>query len=183
MKTKLRFLSVLIGSLAYLHLVIMTARGTGEGLSLTTFALWSALAWITSITMYKQKVSPVVPAIFATGATATTAVLLAKGRYGWTGFDTLIAILVFLCVVLWMTKGPMWALVLSVVAAVIAAVPFIVMSWQSPATIPIIANSGFLITNVLAFASAKEWTLKDRLYSGANIIVCLLLVLPWFLNR
>ena len=160
----------------------MTARGTGEGLSLTTFGLWSALAWITSFTMMKEKANPAVPMIYGTGATATTIVLLYKGRYGWTGLDTVIAVLVAICLVLWYVKGAKWALVVSVVAAVIAGIPFTVMTWKAPANSPIVPNSAFLITNILAFVSAKSWTLEDRLYAGANVVVCSLLVIPWFIR-
>lgn len=182
MKKLLNFLSVFAGASAYAYMVIMTSRGTGEGLSLTTFALWSALAWITCFTMWKQGANPAVPAVYGIGATSTTIVLLIKGRYGWTSFDTIIAILTVLCVVLWLTSGPRWALVLSVAAAVIAGVPFIVMTWNSPANSPIIPNSGFLIANTLSFAAAKAWTVEDRLYPGVNFVVCSLLVLPWLLQ-
>jgi hypothetical protein len=84
--------------------------------------------------------------------------------------------------VLWLTNGARWALVLSVVAAVIAALPFIIMTWKSPVNSPIIPNSGFLLANTLAFISAKAWTLEDRLYSGVNIVVCSILVIPWLLS-
>ncbi len=174
--------SVAVGALSYLYMAVSTAMGTGEGLSLATFGLWSALAWITAFTTMKQGASPAIPVIYGLGATGTTLVLLIKGRYGWSGFDTFIAALVGLCIVLWQTKGSRWAFILSVAASVIAAVPFIVMTWQSPRNSPIIPNSGFVITNVLAFVSAKAWTLEDRLYSGANAIVCSLLVIPWILS-
>jgi hypothetical protein len=163
-------------------MVITTAKGTGEGLSLTTFGLWSALAWITSFTMLKQKANPAVPIIYGVGAASTTLVLLIKGRYGWTGLDTVIAVLVILCIVLWLTNGERWALILSVAAAVIAALPFIIMTWKSPANSPIIPNAGFLLANALALISAKAWTLEDRLYAGVNVIVCSLLVIPWLLR-
>ena len=182
MKKKLAVLSVVVGALAYLYMVVTTAMGTGEGLSLTTFGLWSALAWITGFTTLKQKANPAVPMIYGAGATATTLVLLYKGRYGWSGLDTMIAVLVGLCILLWLTKGSKWALVLSVAAAVIAAVPFVAMTWKVPANSPIIPNSGFLLANILSFASAKAWTLEERLYSGVNMIVCSLLVIPWILS-
>ena len=160
-------------------MLVITAKGNGEGLSLTTFGLWSALAWITSFTMLKQKANPAVPIVYAVGATATAIILLVKGRYGWSSFDSVITALVAVCIVLWLTNGARWALILSVAAAVIASFPFIGMTWNSPAHSPIVSNSGFLLANTLAFVSAKAWTLEDRLYSGANIIVCSLLVIPW----
>lgn len=181
LKKTLGILSVIAGSFAYLYMIFSTASGTGEGLSLSTFGLWSALAWITSFTMMKQGANAAVPMIYGTGATLTTIVLLYKGRFGWSGFDTVIAVLTVLCVVLWMTSGPKWALILSVVAAAIAALPFIILTWKFPTTSPIIPNAGFLLANTLAFIAAKAWTLEDRLYSGINIIVCSALVIPWLI--
>lgn len=171
-----------MGGLSYLYMIVTTAQGTGEGLSLTTFGLWSALAWITSFAMLKKKVNPAVVMIYGVGACATTIILLIKGRFSWSNFDSLIAFLVVLCVILWHTRGPRGALILSVIAGGLAAVPFIVMTWKSPANSPIIPNAGFLITNVLAFVSAKTWTLEDRLYSVVNVVMCSLLVLPWLLQ-
>lgn len=169
------------GIAAYLCMVISTIRGTGEGLSLTTFGLWAALAWITSFTMIKQQANAAVPIIYGFGATATAIVLLIKGRYGWTGLDSIVAALAVFCVILWLIAGARWALIMSVAAAVIAAIPFIIMTWESPSRSPIIPNSVSLLANTLAFASAKAWTLEDRLYSGVNIAVCSLLVVPWLL--
>ena len=76
MKKHIANLSVVIGGLGYLVLIIALIRSTGEGLSLSTFALLSALAWITSFTMLKQKANPAVPMIFGAGATITTLTLL-----------------------------------------------------------------------------------------------------------
>lgn len=181
MKKIFSVLSVLAGVAGYVYMVIDTARGSGEGLSLTTFALWSALAWITGFTMLKQGANPLVPMIYGVGATATTVVLLLKGRFGFTMQDGVITALVISCVVLWNTKGAKWALILSVAAAVVAVIPFMQITWSDPANSPIIPNTAFLAANSLSFISAKSWKLEDRLYSGVNVIVCLLLVIPWLM--
>lgn len=167
---------------AYLYLVVTTAKGTGEGLSFTTFALWSVLAWITAFSMLKQGANPSVPMMYGFGAMATAIVLVCKGRFDWTTQDTIVTILVFVCVALWIVSGAKWALIASVIAAVIASIPFVIMTWKNPATSPIIPNSGFLLANTLMLVSAKAWTLEDRLYSVVNVAVCSLIVIPWLLN-
>lgn len=181
-KNLLAKLSVCVGAAAYALMVYSIIIGTGEGLSLSTFALWAALAWITSFTMLKQGANAAVPMIYGLGASATTLVLLYKGRYGWTGFDTVIAILTTICVVLWLTQGARKALIMSVIAAAIASIPFVVMTWQTPASSPIVPNTGFLLSNILAFVAAKAWTVEDRLYSAVNICVCSMLVIPWVIQ-
>lgn len=180
-KKTLSVLSVIIGGLAYLYMIISMICGDGEGVSFTTFALWAALAWISAFTMLKQGASPGIPAIYGVGSTSTAIVLILKGRIHWTGMDSFIAFLVLLCIIFWMIKGARWALILSVLAAVIAGIPFIIMTWKAPLVSPIIPSSGFLLANFLSFVSAKAWTLEDRLYSGVNVIVTALLVIPWIL--
>lgn len=156
--------------------------GTGEGLSLTTFGLWSALAWITGFTMLKQGANPGVPMMYGVGATATTIVLLLKGRYGFTGLDAVIAVLVILCIILWKTRGARWALILSVIAAVLASVPFLILTWKNPVASPIIPNTCFLFANLFAFIAAGKWTMQDRLYTGTSAAMCLFFVIPWLIN-
>lgn len=182
MKNKLGKVSVAVGALTYLYMVVMTVQGTGEGLSLTTFGLWATLAWISSITILKQKADPSVPIVYGVGSSSTAIALLIKGRYLWSTLDTIVAVLVLVCAVLWLTSGPRWALIMSIVAGTIAGIPFVIMTWKNPEMSPVIANTGFLITNILALASAKAWTVEDRLYSSVNVVLCSLLVLPWLLQ-
>lgn len=181
MKKFLGILSVVIGAIAYAVMVITMIKGTGEGASLTTFTLWSALAWITGFSILKQGANPAVPMMYGVGAASTAIVLFFKGRFQWSGLDTITTILVVVCVVLWLTSGPRWAMIMSIVAGVIAGIPFIVMTWQAPANSPIIPSSGFLLANFLFFLSGKKWTLEDRLYGGVNVIVTSLLIIPWLL--
>ena len=163
-------------------MVYITALGTGEGLSLSTFGLWAVLVWISSFTMLKQGANPAVPMIYSSGATITALLLHTKGRYGWSEFDSWIAALTALCVILWLTQGARKALILSVIAAGIAGIPFIVLTWNNPDNSPVLGNTGFLLTNLLALASAKAWTLEDRLFSSVNTAMCLLLVIPWVIK-
>lgn len=183
MKKKLSTLSVILGFLAYIYMVIMTIKGTGEGLSFTTFALWAALGWISGFIIMKKGFSPAVPFIYATGATTTTIVLLIKGRYGWTGFDSVIAALVAICIILMFSKNDKLAFVVSIFAGWVAIMPFVIMTWQTPSLSPIIPNTGFFLANVCLFFSAKTWKLEDWLYGASNALACSLLIIPWLMTH
>lgn len=180
MKKKLGIWSVVIGSISYVFMITKTITGAGEGVSLTTFGLWAIISWITVFTMFKQKANPAVPVIFGIGSTTTALTLVSKGSFNWTGVDMLVAVIVAICIFAWITKGAKWALVLSVLAGVIASIPFVVMTWKFPENSPFGPNCGFLVSNFLSFVSAKEWRLEDRLYGGVNVILCSLLIIPWF---
>ncbi len=181
MKKKLAVSGVVIGASAYLFMVISTIMGTGEGASFTTFALWSALAWIAGFTMMKQGANPGVPMMYGFGAASTALALLCKGKVTWSGLDTITTVMVAICIILWLTSGPRRAMIMSIVAGVVGGIPFIIMTWKSPAASPFIPSSGFLLANLLFFLSGKKWTLEDRLYGGVNVIVTSLLVIPWLI--
>lgn len=183
MKSTLAKLSVAIAALSYGYMTVTTSMGSGEGLSFTTFILWSFLAGIACYNLIKEKGSWGIAAMYTAGATSVAVTLICKGRMAWSNIDTLIAILVAICVYLSKTKGPKWGLIASVAAGVIAGIPFIILTWKNPATSPIIPNAGFLIGNSLSFFAGKTWKMEDRLYGGANAAACILLVMPWVLWR
>jgi hypothetical protein len=178
MKNILFRLSVVLAAVTYTYLVITASLDTGAGLSFSTYALWAALAWIVYFAMKKRGANPNVVLVYALGSTSTTIVLLIKGRFGWSPMESFVAFLVILCIYVWFSKGAKWAIVFSVAAGTIASIPLIWMTWKDPSSSRALANSSFLLVNILAFISAKAWTLEDRLYSVANIIVCVLLVIP-----
>jgi hypothetical protein len=183
MKKFFSFLSVLIAAAAYLYLIVLAAKTSGEGLSLTTFGLWAILAWITVGTTMQQKADPRVAVIYGIGATSTSIILIGNNRFGSNMLDGIVAVLVIICICLWLTRGPKWALVCAVAAGMTATVPFIVMTWHAPAQCPIVANTGFLVANILALIAAPKWTIQDRLYPAGNVLVTALLVIPWVIMK
>jgi hypothetical protein len=182
LKTFLCAISITAAAFGYLAVIDTTINVSCEGLSFATFMLWSALAWITTITTWKQSGEAGVPLMYSIGATITMCILMWKGKTAWSSNDTIVAILVVICVVVWMVKGDRLALVASVMAATIAVIPFMLLTWKNPSLSPIVANTSFLIANIFGFISAEKWTLQDRLYLGVNIGVCGLLVLPYWLQ-
>lgn len=182
MNKHLNLLSVIVGGLAYLNIIFTTMNGAVVGLSVSTFLLWSLLAAVTIYSLCKQKVNPAIACVYGSGATIMTIILLFKGKYSWDLFDTFIAAMVMICVILYFTTGPKPALVFSSLSGFLASLPFIVLTWSDPINSPIVTNSGFLLANVFAFAGAKAWTLEDRIYSGVNMIGGVLLVFPWFIK-
>jgi len=182
MKKYFTLVSSILGATTYLYLIANTYVSTGEGLSFTTFFLWAFLAWISAVTTFKQKSNALVPTIYAFGSSTISILLFAKGKVVWTGFDTFIAVLVLLCMALWMIKGSKWALVMSVLASLIANIPFIIMTWRAPEMSPIVANFGFFGANFLWFLAGEKWTLQDKLYGASGTFGCSLLLIPWFLK-
>jgi uncharacterized membrane protein YobD (UPF0266 family) len=168
---------MIIAALSYAYMVVGVIRSGGVGLTFSTFILWASLAWITTVNLRVQKIDAKLVTVYAIGSSCTAISLLCLGRIGWSYFDTVVAMLVVTCIIIWKTGGPKLALIAMVTAGLIAAMPFTIMTWRHPETSPILANSGFFFANLFTYLSAKEF--DDRLYSGVNVILCGLLVLFW----
>ena len=176
---KLSLLSCLIG---YSIMIVMTHLGTGENLSFTTFALWSMLDSIVAIAMYKKRIDPSIPIVYGGGATLVAFILLFKGRCSWSNMDSIVSVLVIVCLILWKIKGPKWANLMATTAAAISGIPFLYITWKNPDSSPIIPNVVFLIANVLQLLSVKEWSVEKVFFPTVNIVFCFTFVLPWLLS-
>jgi hypothetical protein len=182
LKKTFSILSIMVAVVTYGYLIVVTARGNGEGLSLVTFLLWSIIALISAFSMVAQKADATVPFIWGVGGMTVAVILGVKGRFGWMAVDTVVTILVTICIVLWLISGPRWALIFSIVASWVATYPFVIMTWKAPEQSPVVANIGFFIANLFMLVSAKAWTIEDRLFPLASSVLCLILILPWLLN-
>jgi hypothetical protein len=177
-KKRVSILSVIVIGLTYAFMIVSAILNGGTGLSLTTFGLWAILSWITCFSLMKQEASFGAPMVYAVGATTLTTVLLFNGKWNPTSHDAVTAILVGICIVLWKTRGAKWALIISVSAGIIAAFPFIRMTWQDPASSPMLANCFFLIGNILSFGSVKKLAIEDLIFPTANVTLCVCLLIP-----
>lgn len=169
-------------AICYTYLVFCAYKEDGRGLSFTSFILWTVLTWISCLTIKRQGGStPAVPMVYAIGATTMTVVLACKHRYTTLNvLDGFISILVVVCIVFWLMKGEKWALVISVIASSVAGIPYMVITWKFPIDSPVLANTGFLIANAIAFVSAGKWTIKDRLFTGVSVVTGIIMIIPWF---
>lgn len=171
---------MIMAAISYTYMVIGVINSTGEGMSFSTFSLWSTLAWITTVNLWMQKIDARLVIVYAIGSGTTALTLLSKGKVQWNQFDTIVAILVAICLIIWKTSGPKWALISMVAAGLIAAMPFTVATWNHPEQSPVVANFGFLLANLFTFIGAKQF--GDKLYSGVNVLLCGLLVFFWIAN-
>lgn len=187
-----------MGSTTYLGLIYRAYTSGGKGLSLSSFTLWTALSFISVITIIRgsmkikktgsvegteEKASASIPAIYGSGALIIALILWQEGAaVTWSSMDTLIAFLVFICItLLFKKKFNNHALVLSVLAGTIAGIPYTVMTWRDPASSPIVCSACFFLSSFLAFLGAEDWTFKSRLFTGVSVINNLTLIIPWII--
>ncbi len=164
-------------AISYAYMVTGVILSGGKGLTFSTYLLWTSLAVIVTINLKAQKIDNRLVTIYAIGAGSVSLSLLCLGKSGWSSFDTIVAILVIICIIIWKVGGPRLALIAMVVAGLIAAMPFTIMTWKNPESSPVIANVGFLAANLFTYLGAKEF--GDKLYSGVNTLLCGTLVAFW----
>lgn len=171
---------MIMAAVSYAYMIIGVINSTGEGMSFSTFSLWSTLAWITTVNLRIQKIDARLVFVYALGSGTTAITLLFKGKIGWSQFDTIVAVLVGVCLIIWKTSGPKWALIAMVTAGLVAATPFTVITWNHPEQSPVTANFGFFLANLFTYLGAKEF--GDKLYSGVNVVLCGALVSFWLMH-
>ena len=173
-----------MAALSYSYLITKTVQSTGDNLSISTYGLWSVLSIIVGSTVFIKGGDYRTVVVYGIGAIATTAILIEKGKLiTWSGLDTVVAILVIICLIMWKRSGEIPALKIAVFAGTLAALPYLGLCWKTPLDSPIIANIGFLIANGSGLIASKNWEPEHHLYFSANTALCFLLVLPWVIAK
>ncbi len=175
MKQKLALVSGVLGIGNYVVLII-TLLKTNASVSFATFLLWAALALIVTINTMLVKGNYALPLGYLLGAIATTFILLCKKQYGWSTVEWFTLVLVAACIIVWLTSGPGPAIIACSTAAFIAGVPQLKTAWDAPHSIAIPIWIGFLLANILACFAGKDWSAKERLYSGSAAVYCALVI-------
>ena len=81
------------------------------------------------------------------------------------------------CVVVWLVFGAKVATVVSTIAVVIAGMPQAVEAYKRPREQPLLVYISFLVTNSLATAGAKDWSIKERFYPASMTLLTVVIVL------
>ena len=96
------------GALALLLFIPMARqilKENGAGQSFATWILWAAMDSILAASTIIRHGNYYLPLGFAIGGVAMTILLLAKKRYAWGKLDTVILILVVVCIAVWEISG------------------------------------------------------------------------------
>lgn len=184
-------LKISAGALAllmYVPLIISAWRSNGAGQSFAMWALWAVLDTTITISLILQRGNFWLTAGFAIGSIVLTLLLLAKGRFAWGRFETVILLLVLGCLAVWKFSGPRTATVATTVAIFIAGLPGLIALWRNPQ--PAIARIwiGYTVANAMAFLGGSAWSIEERFAPGVFAVQTLALVYAgyrekWSLRR
>lgn len=162
----------------FLYGVIIKAILAGEpGHSFATWSLWVTLDIIASVSVILQGGNFIILLIYVIGGSAITLTLIARRQFNWGAFEWFVLSLVIVCLVVWSFSGPRWATIASTLAVVIAGAPQCKDSWKSPDRKTALIFTGWVVVNILFTLAGKAWTVEERFYPMACVILTAAIVI------
>jgi hypothetical protein len=145
--------------------------------SFAAFMLWAMLDIIATITIIMEDGNCWLPLGNAVGSTVITVLLVVKRQISWSWIETMTAILVIICLIIWFVAGDKFGLIASSLAIVISGIPQMADTYKKPWATPTGTYIIFLIASTLSFVAGKSWTIDQRFYPGCGMFLCLVIVL------
>jgi hypothetical protein len=165
-----------ISIVAYILLIAALLRTKTEQ-SFAAFLLWALLDGIATITTILEHGNYWLALSNAIGSTVITLLLIYKKQVRWSWIESLTAVLVVICLIIWYTAGEQAGIIASSLAVVIASVPQMVDTYKKPEATPLGVYLVFLSANIIALISGTAWTIEERFYACCGIFLCSVIVL------
>jgi hypothetical protein len=172
----------IIGLVAYAFLIFALFR-TNTQQSFAAFFLWALLDIIATITTIIEGGNYWLALSNAIGSTVITILLIRKKQVSWSWVESMTALLVVVCLVVWYTSGEQAGIIASSLAVVIASVPQMVDTFRKPESTPTNVYVIFIVANIVSFIGGKAWTIEERFYQGCGIFLCAVIILCSLRNR
>ena len=157
------------GVLALLLFIPMIAgilKHGAQGQSGASWLLWGALDAVLTVSLFERAGNYQLPLGFAIGDVALVVLLLAKGKFNWSRFDSGILGLVIGCVIAWKLGGSKTAAVASTLGVCVAGIPGLVAMWKEPQRKVGTVWAGYILANGLSFFGGTAMTVEERFAPG-----------------
>ncbi len=106
-------------------------------------------------------------------------ILLYKKRNTWTWLEVVLIILIGICGVTWIIKGPYETVVLGVISESIIGIYLAVKTFLNPIVkYNLKGYTLFLIASIIATYAAREWSWQERGYSTSEIFITSITMIP-----
>lgn len=115
-------------------------------------------------------------------------ILLHQKRNTWTWLEITIIVLITICGVAWVIKGPYEAVILGILSESIVGTYLIIKTFLNPVVkYNLIGYVLFLLTSVIATCDAKDWSWQERGYSLSEVFITSITIAPllykWWKER
>lgn len=165
-------LSGLLGALAYIPLWKPIIRRNANQ-NFPTWALWAVLDAVATASIISRGGNFLLPATYTLGSAVTAIIVLRFcGKPSWTWFETMITVMVVICLGVWYVSGDRIATIASVTALLIASIPQVKDVWKCPAGTPTLPYAIWSLANLVSLWGGKNWSVEERLYPVIAFIIC-----------
>lgn len=137
-----------------------------------TYLLWGIMDIILVVTIFRQGGNYWLPLGYGIGSLSVAIALMLKVRASWTRFQTMVVILTFCCMVVWVIIGNRAGNIATTVAIGIASIPQMRDTYKYPEETPTWLFFGFGLAALLSFFGSNDWTVEDKLFPLGSFIVC-----------
>jgi len=169
-------LSIFLAIVIFTFLTWTLLNG-GSGTSFATFAFWTLIVGINTIVTIKEKGNFVFPLVLTVGNLIVSIALLATGQFWWGTTEWITLIFVLISLGVWATSSGYLTIIVSTIAITLGSIPQIVLAWNIPASIPLYFWIGLFVLSIFGLLAGREWSIKERLYSVARMLVYLLVII------
>jgi hypothetical protein len=167
----LQLLGGVLGILINIPLIVIILSGKTRQ-SFTTYILWALLDMVAAEAIYEQQGNYWLPFFYGIGAGIAALCLLFKKQFSWGILDSVILILVIVCIAIQQVFGEWWAMIASVASLIIASIPQIINSWEKPKDTPFWIYLGFSFAGLISMLGGKSFELKEILYPLTALMIC-----------
>jgi len=172
------YLQISGGALALLLFIplLRTILAEGaQGQSCATWILWAFLDTILTVSVIEQHGNFYLPLGFAIGDVSLVILLLAKGKFRWGIFETVILLMVIGCLVGWKLAGAKIATISATMGICVAGIPGLVEMLKHPQRK--IGNiwAWYVVANMLGFFGGSAMTIEERFAPGVFAICAVMM--------
>lgn len=167
---------------AYVPLIIGTLKNKFDKSQVfTTWFLYFLLDIITMFSSNKLDGNYVILFGFAVGSFIMAFILLYQGRIGWSWLESVVTILIILCIIAWYYSGPYWALIFGIGSESIVGIYLIIKTFTNPTVkYNLLAYIMFLIVSIIAIFDGKDWSLEQVGFPICETILNIIIIIPLF---
>ena len=125
---------------------------------------------------------------YAIGSFVMATILIYQKRFVWGWLETIISLLILICLILWQIYGSFWAVRSSILSETGVGVYLIIKTYKNPVVkYNLIGYLGFLMTSIIAMFAAKDWSVEQMGFPFCetilNIIILFPLIIKWKKER
>jgi hypothetical protein len=159
----------------FVPMFAVALKDGGAGQSFATWILWAALDVILISSILVQHGNFLLPLGFAIGDTFMAVLLLARGRFAWGRFESVILVLVLGCLAGWKLGGSTLATVAATAGICVAGIPGLIELWKNPQRNVGHIWAGYVLANRLSFLGGNAMTIEERFAPGVFAAFSLLM--------